>query len=131
MCFHTIQSKIAMQIEGRFNAEIRDKKDFDSHEHINGFDFPKTPVITNEKPAIIEHYNWGIKLLQAKDIQLLQMGFMSGSGWFPKEKIKSSMKQELVMKTSLLLHDFIPTGKTILQAKFVILTPLSPQKQIH
>lgn len=73
MCFHTIQSKIAMQIEGRFNAEIRDKKDFDSHEHINGFDFPKTPVITNEKPAIIEHYNWGIILLWAKDDQINAM----------------------------------------------------------
>ena len=27
---------------------------------MNGFDFPKTPIITNENPEIIELYNWGL-----------------------------------------------------------------------
>lgn len=60
MCFHTIQTKLALQIEKRFNAKIKDKHEFAPHEHINGFEFPKTPIITNEHPEIIEHYNWGL-----------------------------------------------------------------------
>lgn len=60
MCFHTIQSKLAKQIEKRFNAKIRDTSLFAPHEHINGFTFPKTPIITNKNPEVIEHYNWGL-----------------------------------------------------------------------
>jgi putative SOS response-associated peptidase YedK len=60
MCFHTIQTKLALQIEKRFNAKIKDKHEFTPQEHINGFEFPKTPIITNEHPEIIEHYNWGL-----------------------------------------------------------------------
>lgn len=60
MCFHTIQTKLASQIEKRFKAKIKDKHSFAPHEHINGFEFPKTPIITNENPNLIVHYNWGL-----------------------------------------------------------------------
>lgn len=60
MCFHTIQTKLALQIEKRFKAKIKDKQEFAPHDHINGFEFPKTPIITTEYPEIIEHYNWGL-----------------------------------------------------------------------
>lgn len=46
MCFHTIQAKLALQIEKRFNAKIKDKQQFAPQEHINGFEFPKTPIDT-------------------------------------------------------------------------------------
>lgn len=60
MCFHIIQSKLSKQIERRFKAKIRQKKLFQPTSHLNGFDFPKTLIITNENPEIIEHYNWGL-----------------------------------------------------------------------
>jgi len=60
MCFHTIQTKLALQIEKRFNAKIKDQNSFTTHEHVNGFEFPKTPIICSENPAIIQHYNWGL-----------------------------------------------------------------------
>ena len=60
MCYHTIQSKLATQIERRFKAKIRDRSLFAPQNHINGFTYPKTPIITNENPDIIEHYNWGL-----------------------------------------------------------------------
>lgn len=60
MCYHTIQTKLALQIENRFNAQIENKQEFAPHEHVNGFEFPKTPIITNENPEIIAHYNWGL-----------------------------------------------------------------------
>jgi putative SOS response-associated peptidase YedK len=60
MCFHIIQSKLAKQVEKRFKAKIREPHLFKPQNHINGFDFPKTPIITNENPEIIEHYNWGL-----------------------------------------------------------------------
>lgn len=73
MCFHTIQSKLALQIEKRFNAKIKDKKEFAPNGHINGFTFPKTPIITNEHPEIIEHYNWGLIPHWAKDDHIKAM----------------------------------------------------------
>lgn len=67
MCFHTIQSKLALQIEKRFNAKLQDKENFAPKEDINAFDFPKTPIITNENPQIITHYNWGLVPYWAKE----------------------------------------------------------------
>ncbi|WP_188050818.1 SOS response-associated peptidase [Flavobacterium sp. GP15] len=60
MCYHTIQTKLALQIEKRFNAKIKDKSSFAPDDHVNGFTFPKTPIITNEDVTIIENFNWGL-----------------------------------------------------------------------
>jgi putative SOS response-associated peptidase YedK len=73
MCFHTIQNKLSKQIEKRFNAKINDSSLFATHNHINGFTFPKTPIITNEHPDVIEHYNWGLIPDWAKDDQIKKM----------------------------------------------------------
>lgn len=73
MCFHTIQSKLALQIERRFNAKIKDIQEFAPHDHINGFSFPKTPIITNENPDVIEHYNWGLIPSWSKDQEIRKM----------------------------------------------------------
>ena len=67
MCFHTIQSKLAKQVERRFKARIRDRKLFTPQTHINGFEFPKTPVIIDEKPTEILHFNWGLIPSWSKD----------------------------------------------------------------
>lgn len=67
MCFHTIQNKLSKQIEKRFNAKIKDKHEFVPQEHYNGFTFPKTPIITNTDPTVIEHYNWGLIPSWSKD----------------------------------------------------------------
>jgi putative SOS response-associated peptidase YedK len=60
MCFHSKQTKLALEVENRFNAKIDDISKFKPQENINGFDFPLTPIITDEAPEIITHYNWGI-----------------------------------------------------------------------
>lgn len=73
MCFHTIQTKLALQIEKRFKAKMKDKAEFAPHEHINGFAHPKTPIITDEHPELIEHYNWGLIPHWAKDDQIKKM----------------------------------------------------------
>lgn len=67
MCFYTQQTKTAIQVENRFNATIQDKAAFESQQRINGFTFPKTPVITNKKPTIIQHFNWGLIPFWAQD----------------------------------------------------------------
>jgi putative SOS response-associated peptidase YedK len=60
MCFHSKQTKLALEVENRFNAKIDNISNFKPQENINGFDFPLTPIITDETPNIISHYNWGI-----------------------------------------------------------------------
>ena len=70
MCFHTEQTKIPIALETRFEASLDNPLEFRPQNHINGFEFPATPVITDEKPQIITHYNWGLIPAWAKDEEI-------------------------------------------------------------
>ena len=67
MCFHSKQSKEATEVENRFNAKIDNIAMFKPQESINGFDYPLTPIIIDENPKIITHYNWGLIPSWSKD----------------------------------------------------------------
>lgn len=66
MCFHYNQSKSVQDLEKRFNAEF-EKTLMYRPSYYNGFQFPSTPVITNEHPEKIQLYNWGLIPSWAKD----------------------------------------------------------------
>lgn len=70
MCFHSKQTKLALEVENRFNAKIDNIDVFKPHENINGFEYPLTPVIIDEKPEIITHYNWGLIPYWSKDDEI-------------------------------------------------------------
>ena len=72
MCFHSKQSKKAQTVEKRFNAKIEDVVLFESQTEFNGFTFPKTPIITNQTPSLIQHYNWGLIPGWSKDENIRQ-----------------------------------------------------------
>lgn len=67
MCFHSKQTKSALKVERRFKAKIDDLAIFRPQENINGFTFPKTPIITDEKSNSIQHYHWGLIPSWSKD----------------------------------------------------------------
>lgn len=67
MCFHSKQSKKAVEVENRFNAKIEKLDLFAASEHINAFAYPQTPIITDEKQGIIQHYKWGLIPSWSKD----------------------------------------------------------------
>lgn len=73
MCFHSKQTKSAQEVEKRFNAKIEKVELFKSQGEINGFNFSKNPIITDEKPTIIQHYNWGLIPNWAKDEDIKKM----------------------------------------------------------
>lgn len=73
MCFHSKQTKLALEVENRFNAKIEKQELFHSQENINGFDFPKTPIITDDKPILIQHYNWGLIPSWSKDEEIKKL----------------------------------------------------------
>ena len=73
MCFHIIQSKLSKQIERRFKAKFRGQNGYQPSLHLNGFEFPKVPVITAEKPEIIENFNWGLVPEWAKNKDIRSM----------------------------------------------------------
>lgn len=66
MCFHSKQSKSAQELEHRFKAKIENADQFQSGIY-NGFQFPKTPVITNSNREIIQFFQWGLIPFWAKD----------------------------------------------------------------
>lgn len=67
MCFYTQQTKTAVQLENRFQARIKNPELTITDERINGFTFPKTPVITHKETSIIQHFNWGLIPFWAQD----------------------------------------------------------------
>ncbi|GIZ09000.1 SOS response-associated peptidase [Flavobacterium sp. UMI-01] len=73
MCFHTEQTKFPKEVESRFKAKIIDEEKFKPTSHFNGFVFPQTPVIIDENPTEIIHYNWGLIPTWAKDESIKKM----------------------------------------------------------
>jgi putative SOS response-associated peptidase YedK len=70
MCFHSKQTKLALEVENRFNAKIDRLSEFKSQKYVNGFEFPKTPVIIDEHPDVITHFSWGLIPSWAKDPEI-------------------------------------------------------------
>jgi putative SOS response-associated peptidase YedK len=67
MCFHSKQTKKAIELEHRFRAKFENETAY-TPLIFNGFTFPKTPVISNQFPEKIEMMNWGLLPSWAKDI---------------------------------------------------------------
>lgn len=67
MCFFTQQSKDAVDIENRFEAKYENYENHLKSNYINGFSFPKTPIISNTNTKIIQSYQWGLIPNWAKD----------------------------------------------------------------
>lgn len=59
MCFRTQLNKSAHEIESRFRAVFSDTSRY-SPQEFNGFNFPLTPVITNDRPKLIQLFQWGL-----------------------------------------------------------------------
>lgn len=73
MCFHSEQTKFPKEVESRFKAKIQDLDKFKPTSHFNGFEFPLTPIIIDENPTEILHYNWGLIPNWAKDERIQKM----------------------------------------------------------
>jgi putative SOS response-associated peptidase YedK len=73
MCYHSKQSKEATIVESRFKATIDNITFFKPQETINGFDYPLTPIIIDENPQIITHYNWGLIPSWSRDAEIKKM----------------------------------------------------------
>nr|WP_315147025.1 SOS response-associated peptidase [uncultured Flavobacterium sp.] len=67
MCYHTKQTKVAKEIENRFKAKFATISLFQPQQSINGFDFPSIPIIIDQTPEIITHFNWGLIPTWAKE----------------------------------------------------------------
>ena len=59
MCFFSQISKDAVEVQHRFNAKFENGTSFKPMAY-NAFQFPKTPVITNLNPDLIQMFQWGL-----------------------------------------------------------------------
>ena len=60
MCFFTKLNHKAEKIEKHFKAQFEFFNSYKPQDIINGFDFPKTPVIKNSSRFTIEMLQWGL-----------------------------------------------------------------------
>ena len=59
MCFHSQQQKSPQEIAKRFNFDV-DNVPENVTGVFNGFDFPKTPVISNDELKKVQLFDWGL-----------------------------------------------------------------------
>lgn len=69
MCYHTKQTQEENKVKRRFAATMMypEQAGLLTSSHWNGYDFPRTPVITNEAPSQIQFYHWGLIPTWAND----------------------------------------------------------------
>jgi len=60
MCYQTKITKKKEKLEEHFRAKLLELDDFIPNSVFKAFDFPKTPIITNEDPELIQLYQWGL-----------------------------------------------------------------------
>ena len=72
MCYQTKQSKGEKALQKRFKAKLKNIVDSPkvTSLNFNGFDFPKTPVITNLDSSSIQLFNWGLIPSWSQDIEI-------------------------------------------------------------
>ena len=68
MCYQTRLIKKREEIMQRFNAEMNELLDYSPVEFCSAFDYPSTPVITDERPQDIQFFNWGLVPDWSQDI---------------------------------------------------------------
>lgn len=66
MCYHSQITKSAQELEHRFNAKFVNNGGYQPSIY-NGFQHPKTPIITSQQKDIIQLYDWGLIPHWAKD----------------------------------------------------------------
>lgn len=69
MCFYSHQTKTAQELKNRFNAKIKDET-LAQPAFYNAFEHPKTPIISNKEPDLIQFFNWGLLPNWAKDFKI-------------------------------------------------------------
>jgi putative SOS response-associated peptidase YedK len=67
MCYQTRLIKKKEEIQNRFQVELDDLMRIEDFELNKGFDYPKTPIITQKQPNKISLYNWGLIPTWAND----------------------------------------------------------------
>jgi putative SOS response-associated peptidase YedK len=65
MCFFYALSQTAQRLKNRYQLKLEFEFELqpelsEPKYYVSGFDFPKMPVVTNERPGIIQGYNWGL-----------------------------------------------------------------------
>ena len=71
MCFNIRIDKTKENIKRRFKADFATPW-FQQQETINGFTFPKTPVIAHNQPSLIQPFTWGLIPFWSKDDTIRQ-----------------------------------------------------------
>lgn len=67
MCFHYKQTKEGLVLEKQFNAKKKPGIHIEPVTYVNGFEYPKSIIITDKNPDVLDHGIWGLLPNWAKD----------------------------------------------------------------
>ena len=69
MCYRTGISKEAKELKEHFGVEFTQPETWNPRHTINGFEYPKTPIITDDKPLDIQLGRWALIPHFVKDVK--------------------------------------------------------------
>ena len=67
MCFHYKQTKEGLVLEKQFNAKKKPGINIEPVAYVNGFEHPKSLIITDKNPDVLDQGIWGLLPNWAKD----------------------------------------------------------------
>lgn len=73
MCYRTKLNTRIRTIEDIFDADFTDPEKYEPQQEINAFNFPHTPVITDQGPGEILFFQWGLIPFWARDEGIKKM----------------------------------------------------------
>jgi len=119
MCSNTSAKSDINSLENRFKAKVKKGLVIEPHFLLNGFEHPKTPIITAEEPELIQTFNWGLipnfckTLKDAKDMSLKTLNAKSETIF-----ALPSFKNSITSKRCLVLVDGFYEWQTMGKNKY-------------
>lgn len=73
MCFHIKQTATARELKNRYKATFKSEANYQEATHINGFEHPHIPIITDTKSDEIQLFQWGLIPTWSKDTSIQKL----------------------------------------------------------
>lgn len=125
MCFYSKQSKDALTVANRFRAKISEPEDFSSYDIQSAFNYPKSPVITNQNPSCISMLNWGLIPPHSTDESIRRYTLNARIETIEKTKsfVECSNNRCLVIADGFYEWKHITKGGKVFKEKYLISLP--------
>lgn len=127
MCYHVSNHRPLKEIAEKFKREVKNPEKFKPGYHLNGFDKPYLPVISNADPKVIDLYRWKLVPTWVKDEATYKANTLNARDFELFEK--SSYSQFVQNRCLVICTGFFEPHNPDYDDKPLFSTPIRSTKQ--